>query len=69
MMKITNIDDYVDLVHELYPEFSKEEIKRILKYGWKMILQYVSFGNDVSIMSNKFFIFIGTIPSSALADF
>jgi len=37
-MKITTIDDYVDMVHEFYPEFSKEEIKRILKYGWKMIL-------------------------------
>ena len=68
-MKITTIDDYVDMVHEYYPEFSREEIKRILKYGWKMILQYISFGNDVSIISNKFFMFIGTIPSSALATF
>jgi hypothetical protein len=37
-MKITKTDDYVDQVNELYPELSKEEIKRILKYGWKMIL-------------------------------
>ena len=69
MMKITKIDDYVDQVNELYPELSKEEIKRILKYGWKMILQYVSFGNDISILSPKFFFFIGKIPSSALAAF
>jgi len=37
-MKITKIDDYVDVVCEKYPELSKEEVKRILVYGWKMIL-------------------------------
>lgn len=68
-MKITKINDYVDAVYEKHPELSKEEIKRILVYGWKMILQYVSFGNDVSIMSPKFFFFIGKIPVSKLAAF
>ena len=68
-MKITTVDDYVDAVWEQHPELSREEIKRILKYGWKMILQYVSFGNDVSMISNKFFMFIGKIPVSALAAF
>lgn len=28
-MKITKIDDYVDMVHEKHPELSKDEIKRI----------------------------------------
>jgi len=37
-MKITKINDYVDAVYEKHPELSKEEIKRILVYGWKMIL-------------------------------
>ena len=68
-MKITKIDDYVDVVCEKYPELSKEEVKRILVYGWKMILQYISFGNDVQILSPKFFFFIGQIPVSALAAF
>ena len=68
-MKITKIDDYVDAVWEIHPDLSREEIKRILIYGWKMILQYVSFGNDVSILSNKFFLFIGKIPVSGLAAF
>ena len=68
-MKITKIDDYVDMVHEKHPELSKDEIKRILVYGWKMILQYVSFGNDIQILSPKFFFFIGVIPNSALATF
>jgi hypothetical protein len=37
-MKITKIDDYVKMVHEKHPELSEDEIKRILVYGWKMIL-------------------------------
>ena len=68
-MKLTNINDYVNEVHELHPELSEQEIKRILVYGWKMILQYVSFGNDVQIVFQNFFFFIGRIPVSALAAF
>ena len=68
-MKIKTVNDYVDMVYEIHPDLTKEEIKRILFYGWKMILQYVSFGNDVQILSNKFFFFIGKIPVSALAAF
>jgi len=34
-MKITNVNDYVDKVWEKHPELTKEEIKRILVYGWK----------------------------------
>ena len=68
-MKITNVNDYVDKVWEKHPELTKEEIKRILVYGWKMILQYVRAGNDVSMLTNKEFMFIGRIPSSGLATF
>ena len=62
-MKITNVNDYVDSVHEKFPELTREEIKRILVYGWKMIIQYISAGNDVSIITNKEFMFIGKIPN------
>lgn len=68
-MEIKNINDYVDAVWEIHPEFTRDEIKRILVYGWKMILQYVSFGNDIQILSNNFFFFIGRIPVSALSAF
>lgn len=68
-MKLTKIDDYVDAVCEQHPELPKEEVKRILVYGWKMILQYVSSGNDISILSPKSFFFIGRIPVSGLSTF
>ena len=68
-MKITKVNDYVDSVHEKFPELSREDVKRILVYGWKMILQYVRAGNDVSMLTNKEFMFIGKIPSSGLSVF
>jgi uncharacterized protein (DUF433 family) len=36
-MKITTVNDYVDNVHEKYPELTREDVKRILVYCWKMI--------------------------------
>ncbi len=68
-MKITNVNDYVDKVHEKFPELSEDEIKRILTYGWKMILQYKNFGNDIQIISPNFFLFIGQIPNNSLTVF
>lgn len=68
-MKITTVNDYVDVVHEQFPELTKQEIKRILSYGWKMILQYKSFGNDIHVLTPTFFFFIGQIPVSALSAF
>ena len=68
-MKIVTVNDYVEQVHEKFPDLTEQEIKRILVYGWKMILQYVNGGNDVSIITNKFFFFIGRIPTKALDVF
>ena len=68
-MKITNVNDYVDSVHEKFPELTREDVKRILVYGWKMIIQYVSAGNDVSMVTNKEFMFIGKIPTNGLQAF
>ena len=68
-MELTNVNDYVEKVHEKFPELSQEEVKRILVYGFKMIVQYTSAGNDISLSTNKGFLFIGQIPSSAFAAF
>lgn len=68
-MKITNVNDYVELVSKKFPELTKEEVKRILVYGWKQIIQCTSAGNDVSILSPNLFFFIGKIPKSAFDAF
>ena len=68
-MKQAIVNDYVDLVYEKFPELTKDEVKRIMNYGWKMILQYVASGNDVSIINNGFFFFIGKLRKDSLANF
>ena len=32
---VKSINDYVESVHEKFPELSEKDIKRILVYGWK----------------------------------
>ena len=68
-MKITTVNDYVDDVWREYPDLSREEVKRILVYGWKMILQYTGRSNDVYVFSKDIFMFIGKIPLDALRAF
>lgn len=68
-MKLTTVNDYVDIVHEQFPELTRDEIKRILNYGWKMILQYKSFGNDIQVLTPNLFFYIGQIPNNALTLF
>lgn len=68
-MKTTTVNDYVKEVAEKFPELTESEVKRILVYGWKMILQYVIAGMDISIVTPKTFFFIGTIPNTALGAF
>lgn len=68
-MEITNVNKYVDVVHEQFPELSREDVKRIMVYGWKQILQYVRAGNDVRFGRAKNFVFIGQLPSQALTAF
>ena len=68
-MKITNVNDYVDEVAEQFPDLTRDEVKRILVYGWKQIIQYVSAGNDIQIMTPDIFFFIGRIPVNSLKAF
>lgn len=68
-MKITNVNDYVDKVCEKFPEVPRNEIKRIMVYGWKMILLFTCRGNDVQIKDHNLFFFIGKIPNNALKVF
>lgn len=65
----TKINDYVDKVNEKFPEFSKSEIKIILVYGWKMILQCINALNDFYTRDKDIFFFIGKIGQSSLTSY
>lgn len=68
-MKIKTVNDYVKAVHEQFPELSESEVKRILVYGWRMIMLYVRSGNDVSITTPKLFFYVGRLFKNSLHTF
>lgn len=66
---VKEVKDYVKQVQEQHPDLTEDEIKRILNYGFKMILQYLSTGNDIFVNHKNFFCFIGKIPKNPLDVF
>lgn len=63
-MEIKQVNDYVDKVHEKFDKLDKEEIKRILNYGFKIYHYLNYYGCDVMIkdtMSLKFLMYTGKI--------
>ena len=68
-MRTKNINDYVDELSIMFPELTKKEIEKIVKYGWKQILYCIKGGNDLSIVTPNFFFFIGKIPKNSLKMF
>ena len=68
-MKITRINDYIENVHEKFPEVSESDIKRILSYCWKMIYLYNNYGNDTLIKSPDLIFFIGKLTKNSLKNY
>ena len=50
---IKRIDDYVDQLHEKYPEMSKKDILKILKMGFNFYRKLITIGCGVNIGSNE----------------
>lgn len=48
-MQIKTINDYLDQLQLIYPEISREDIKRAVQYGWKQFYIINNFGADVCI--------------------
>lgn len=61
--------DYLEEVHQEFPFMSLSDIKRILNYCWRVLYLYNSYGGDVIISSNDFWLYIGSIKSQSLEHF
>lgn len=63
-MKIKTVNDYIDKVHEKFDQLDKDEIRKILNYGFK-IYHYVNYhGGDVILKNtriNKFLMYTGKL--------
>ena len=69
MPVVKNVQDYYEKMFELYPEINKSDIKRILQYGWKSFYLHNSYGGDVLINRNGFWMYTGTMMSDSLKFF
>ena len=63
------IQDYYDQICEEYPNIPRQDIKRILQYGWKSLYLHNSYGGDTCIMRNGFFFYCGRLVNDSLKWF
>lgn len=63
------IKDYYEIIYQLFPEVSKQDINRILNFGWKSLYLHNSFGGDTLVKYNSLWCYIGELKSNALQHF
>lgn len=63
------IQDYYDIIIQKYPTIPKQDIKRILLYGWKSLYLHNSYGGDVLLKKHKFWLFCGTLTNNSIRYF
>lgn len=64
-----SIQDYYDQMYELYPTIPKEDIRRILQYGWKSLYLHNSYGGDVLIKRKDFWFYTGLLMNNSIEWF
>lgn len=63
------INDYYDQVCAEFPNVPKSDVKRILLYGWKQLQLHNSYGCDVILQRNNFWMYCGRLGKDALKHF
>lgn len=66
--KETTINDYLPQLYEAFPDIPKEDIKTIVRYGWRMLYKAHMAGCDtlVSSQDNRFWFYIGFLQRDSL---
>jgi hypothetical protein len=65
-MEVKTIKDYYDIICSKFPNVPKEDIKRILNYGWKSLYLHNSYGGDTFIKGNGLWCYIGNLRKTPL---
>jgi hypothetical protein len=68
-MEIKQVKDYYEPMYEKYPDVPKEDIRRILNYGWKSLYLHNTYGGDTIIKDSNFWFYIGNLKKSSLKYF
>lgn len=68
-MKITTIKDYYEEIYQRFPDVPKEDIRRVLGYGWKSLYLHNSYGGDTLVSDNDLWCYIGNLKKDPLKHF
>lgn len=68
-MQIKTINDYLEEMYSKYPNVPKEDIRRIVIFGWKSLYLHNSYGGDTFIQDNNTWCYIGSLTSNSLKHF
>lgn len=68
---LTNVATYLSQLYEQYPLVPKEDIKRIVEYGWRMLYYYNLRGCDTLISSKKhnYWFYCGELTRNPIKHF
>lgn len=68
---ITNINDYLPKLQEMFPYLKPKDIKRMVEYGWRMLYFYNLRGCDTLIESStyKYWMYCGNLCVDSLKHF
>lgn len=66
---VKNINDYLDKMQEKYPDVSKQDLRKILSYGWKQLYLLNSYGGDTIIKNKNLWCYIGHLKKDSLEYF
>lgn len=67
---IKRINDYVDRLQSIYPELSKNEVKKIIEYGWRMFYFYNLRNCDILVSKpGDFWMLCGQLTSDPIKHY
>ena len=68
-MKVKNIQDYYEIIFKEFPNLPKQDIKRILQYGFKSFYLHNSYGGDVFLKRKEFWMYSGKLVNDSIKYF
>lgn len=68
-MQIVRSKDYIDEINKLFPDISRNDIKKIMDYGWRQLYLLNSYGGDVIIRNNTFWSYVGRLTYDSKKHF
>lgn len=63
------VKDYLKQMQELFPKVSRNDIIKILNFGWKSLYLHNSYGGDTIITDQKFWCYVGNLKRNPLNHF